>query len=160
MKHNILKRTFAAGLAVLCIAAYASAVGNTGLFNTAVTASAETLTNGNYEYTLLNNGTVEITKYVGSAAKLTIPSNIGGKAVTIIGDGAFKYCRTLTSITVPNGVTGISDWAFYECSHLIIDEKDLTRYDIDCANVNNDITVDTLDLIRLKRHLINIEPLW
>ena len=42
----------------------------------------------------------------------------------------------------------------------IIDEKDLTRYDIDCANVNNDITVDTLDLIRLKRHLINIEPLW
>ena len=80
MKHNILKRTFAAGLAVLCIAAYASVGSNTGLFNMTVTVNAETLTYGNYEYTLLNNGTVEITKYVGSAAKLTIPSNIGGKA--------------------------------------------------------------------------------
>lgn len=118
MKQNILKHTFAAGLAVLCVAAYAPALGNTGLFNTAVTASAETLTNGNYEYTLLNNGTVEITKYIGEDTKLTIPSEIGGKAVKSIGDGAFKYCRTLTSITIPNSVTSISDWAFYECSYL------------------------------------------
>ena len=109
MKHNILKRTFAAGLAVLCIAAYASAVGNTGLFNTAVTASAETLTNGNYEYTLLNNGTVEITKYVGSAAKLTIPSNIGGKA-----DSSSKAAAAATTSNPATGAAaaGVGALAF------------------------------------------------
>ena len=41
MKHNIFKRTLAAGLAVLYVAAYAPTFGNTGLFDTAITASAE-----------------------------------------------------------------------------------------------------------------------
>ena len=41
MKHNILKRTLAAGLAVLCAAAYAPTFGNTGLFDISVTVSAE-----------------------------------------------------------------------------------------------------------------------
>ncbi|MBR1562698.1 MAG: right-handed parallel beta-helix repeat-containing protein [Ruminococcus sp.] len=43
MKHNIFKRTLAAGLAVLCVAAYAPAeLGSTGLFSgAAIVASAE-----------------------------------------------------------------------------------------------------------------------
>ena len=41
MKHNTLKRTLAAGLAVLCVAAYAPTFGNTGLFDIAITVSAE-----------------------------------------------------------------------------------------------------------------------
>ncbi|MBQ9209976.1 MAG: Ig domain-containing protein [Oscillospiraceae bacterium] len=40
MKHNTLKRTLAAGLAVLCAAAYVPTFGNTGLFDIAITASA------------------------------------------------------------------------------------------------------------------------
>ena len=35
-----------------------------------------------------------------------------------IGDGAFEYCSSLTSITLPNSVTSIGGWAFYYCSAL------------------------------------------
>ena len=116
-----LRKEFIAGVtsAVLLLAAAAAPVSEIGKADSIfLTASAETLTYGNYEYELLDNGTVGITRYIGEDTKLTIPSKIGGKSVTSIGDGAFKYCRTLTSITIPNSVTSISDWAFYECTHL------------------------------------------
>ncbi|MBR5594408.1 MAG: leucine-rich repeat domain-containing protein [Bacteroidaceae bacterium] len=53
---------------------------------------------------------------------IIIPSEITHNnvvySVTSIGDGAFKYCRGLTSITIPNSVTSIGNYAFYECSGL------------------------------------------
>ena len=121
MKQNILKHTFAAGLAVLCVAAYAPAVGNTGLFNTAVTASAETLTDGNYEYTLLNNGTVEITKYIGEDTKLTIPSNIGGKA-----DSSSKAAAAATTSNPATGAAaaGVGALALAAAALIVAKKKD------------------------------------
>ncbi len=38
--------------------------------------------------------------------------------VTYIGEHAFEYCTSLTSITIPSGVMGIGDWAFLGCSNL------------------------------------------
>ena len=38
--------------------------------------------------------------------------------VTYIGEHAFEYCTSLTSITIPSGVMGIGDWAFLGCSKL------------------------------------------
>lgn len=38
--------------------------------------------------------------------------------VTGIGEGAFKGCSGLTSIALPEGVTSIGDYAFYGCSGL------------------------------------------
>ncbi|MDY4584799.1 MAG: leucine-rich repeat protein, partial [Candidatus Onthomorpha sp.] len=35
-----------------------------------------------------------------------------------IGYGAFAYCSSLTSVTIPNSVTEIDDYAFYDCSSL------------------------------------------
>ena len=60
-----------------------------------------TYTSGDYEYILLADGTAEITHYMGYADNLTIPAELDGHSVTTIGDGAFDWCWTLTSITIP-----------------------------------------------------------
>ena len=39
-------------------------------------------------------------------------------SVTSIGEYAFEYCTSLTSITIPNSVTSIGDRAFYGCRSL------------------------------------------
>jgi len=53
-----------------------------------------------------------------ASGALTIPATIEGKTVTSIGDSAFVGCRSLTDITIPDGVTSIGDWAFNGCSSL------------------------------------------
>ena len=58
-------------------------------------------------------------EYTGSVA---IPSSVTYSgttySVTSIGDGAFRGCTGLTSITIPNSVTTIGNRVFYECSGL------------------------------------------
>ena len=78
----------------------------------------ETFTSGDYEYALLDDGTVEITKYNGNAAKLIIADTLDGKKVTSIGDMAFHWHSSLTSVTIPNSVTSIGDDAFFACDSL------------------------------------------
>ena len=71
-----------------------------------------------YEYSVLDDGTVEITDYNGSAEKIDIPEKIDGKSVTSIGYWAFEDCTSLKSITIPNGVTHIDIFAFEGCTSL------------------------------------------
>ncbi len=67
--------------------------------------------------------TVEVTsgntKYSGD---ITIPSSVTYNgityAVTSIGSNAFRYCTSLTSVTIPNSVTSIGINAFEDCSSL------------------------------------------
>ncbi|MBO7720982.1 MAG: leucine-rich repeat protein [Kiritimatiellae bacterium] len=49
---------------------------------------------------------------------VTIPSTLGGKPVTSIGDSAFLGCSGLTSVTVPESVTKFDRSAFYGCTGL------------------------------------------
>ena len=80
--------------------------------------SASALTSGDYEYEDMGDGTVGITKYNGSASTLTIPSKLGGKSVSMIGDEAFKNERSLTSVTIPEGVVSIGEYAFGFCGNI------------------------------------------
>ena len=66
----------------------------------------------------LDDGTLEITKYVGNSATCVIPSEINGKKVTQIGYNAFSSRAELTSITIPDGVTIIGNSAFSDCTSL------------------------------------------
>ena len=51
--------------------------------------------------------------YCSSLTSIEIPSS-----VTSIGDYAFSYCSSLTSIVIPSSVTSIGDSAFYDCGSL------------------------------------------
>ena len=51
--------------------------------------ATECFTSGDYQYTVLDDGTAKITRYTGSATELTIPSEIDGHSVTSIGYQAF-----------------------------------------------------------------------
>ena len=59
-----------------------------------------------------------ITKYIGSATNVEIPSTINGINVTTIGDNAFNSCTSLTSIEISEGVTSIGEYAFVDCTSL------------------------------------------
>ncbi len=74
--------------------------------------------NPDYSYVVLSDGTVEITKYTGSATELTIPSTLDGYTVTSIGDRAFTSRQSLKSVTIPETVTHIGAWAFKDCLNL------------------------------------------
>ena len=68
---------------------------------------------------ILNNTAVIVTnyKYNGAAADVTIPSRYQGKPVTMIGHAAF-FNSAVTSVTIPDSVTSISDEAFINCPKL------------------------------------------
>ena len=80
------------------------------------TNAATTGTYNGFTYSI-ENGEVTITDYTGSATTVTIPSKISDYPVTTIGNRAFIWCG-LTSVTIPNSVTTIGEYAFCRCESL------------------------------------------
>lgn len=78
----------------------------------------ETFTSGDYKYALLDDETVEITWYSGDAEELIIPDTLAGKTVTAIGEYAFSFCYSLTTVTIPDSVEQIGMDPFAGCSRL------------------------------------------
>ena len=66
----------------------------------------------------LQGDTCIITDYNGFKKSLVIPQEIKGATVTTIGLHAFRDCRNLKSITLPDSVTEIEDEAFKNCRYL------------------------------------------
>jgi hypothetical protein len=65
-----------------------------------------------FNYTTIN-GSITITAFTGpTPTALTIPSTINGLPVTGIGNDVFQFSPLLTSVTLPETLTSIGDWAF------------------------------------------------
>ena len=58
-----------------------------------------------------------ITGYVGTDTVVVIPSKINGITVETIGHTAFRY-SSVTSVTIPDSVSSIRQYAFYNCGKL------------------------------------------
>ena len=63
---------------------------------------------------------IEISAYTNKNrhAPVVIPSEMEGKPVKRIGDLAFHFCRNLTEVFIPDGVTRIGERAFWSCQSM------------------------------------------
>lgn len=73
---------------------------------------------GDYRYALVANGSAEIGQYTGQAKELTVPETLGNHPVISIGEEAFRGCKSLTSIVLPEGLEYIAEEAFQSCESL------------------------------------------
>ena len=64
------------------------------------------------------DGVHYLTHYIGSDTELTLPKDCQGENYQV-GESAFSGCRSLTSVTIPEGVTSIGEYAFWGCSNLV-----------------------------------------
>lgn len=80
-------------------------------------AEGQVLTSGDFEYTILEDGTAEITRYNfdGKTLDIEIPSKIEEFPVTSIGAGAFAGNRAINTVVIPDSVTNIGSEAFASC---------------------------------------------
>lgn len=78
-----------------------------------------------FKYAVSGEGTYEITGYIYDVTKpqealydVVIPAQIDGREVTGIADDAFKALKTIKSVTIPDGITYIGQYAFYDCDEI------------------------------------------
>jgi len=68
---------------------------------------------GEKDFTFTTDDTgATVTGYTGENADVQLPSALGGKPVVAIGANAFNGNETITSVTMPDSVTVIGDYAF------------------------------------------------
>lgn len=75
-------------------------------------------TSGDFTYSVRSDGNVKITKYTGSGETAEIPSSIGGRSVTEIGEKSFYNCNTVKTVVIPQSVKQIDAYAFADCAAL------------------------------------------
>lgn len=122
MKKTV-KKIVSFSLAIFIVAAIPFAgLETTNLFDafTIRAEAANEYTEGNYMYTVDDNGDATITSSASSlSGDVTVPSKLGGHKVIAIGDKAFYLRSKITSITVPDTITTIGYHAFGYCSNLV-----------------------------------------
>lgn len=69
--------------------------------------------------TMLDNGTMIITKFIGFDEKvITVPNIIDGVEIKIIGENAFAKCTGIEKVIISEGITEIHNGAFSGCTSL------------------------------------------
>ena len=117
--------------------------GNTWLLNANIIYSENS---SDYAYSVNDAGDgVTITKYNGSAKNIVIPSELGGKPVTAIGEEAFFQNKTITSVKIPEGVTSIGNSAFAQTNLTEVEipksVKNIERYAFNCCYNLEEVTI-------------------
>lgn len=83
------------------------------------TSNAKTNTSSDdFNWSVLDSGTVRIDKYTGNGERVVIPAEIDGKSVTDIGIFAFNGCLSLTYVNLPDSLMKIGNHAFCDCESL------------------------------------------
>ena len=80
--------------------------------------SAETESDGEFTY-VIKDGNAAILQYTGNRRVVTVPSALGGAPVTEISGGAFRDALDLTVLHLPEGLSTIGNYAFFNCQRLI-----------------------------------------
>ncbi len=115
MKNYVL-RLVSVLMTVVMLAGIIPSVG----FGADVLASEtpEEFVEGDYKYTVTDEKAT-ITRYTGDGGRVTIPGELGGYPVTVIGEGSFSgYTYNLTSVVIPDSVEEIEGSAFSQCQRL------------------------------------------
>ncbi len=81
--------------------------------------AAQVLKSGDFEYHILKDGTVSISRYVGKATKVMFPSKVAARKVTHISGSVFGYVQQpkVISVVISEGITSI-DGSFMDCTKL------------------------------------------
>ncbi len=131
-----MKRIISLLIAVLMVVSVLFAVPFTAYAKDSQVAQSCAISS-DFEYTVLPDGTAQITDYFGFNKEVIIPSVVDGYTVTSIGERAFFYepwpapasvgiaqtgvsrCVEITEVTIPDTVTSIEDYAFIWCKNLV-----------------------------------------
>lgn len=91
-----------------------------------VYAAISNVTVGNFVIEF-DSSTGNIVRYISGSGHFEIPEKINGVTVKSISgtatkssEGAFYGCETVTSVSIPNSITFINDYAFSNCTSLNI----------------------------------------
>ena len=86
-----------------------------------LSAAADDNVCGDFTYVVLADDTAKITGYSGTDTEVVIPGTVDGYTVTELG-AVFNGNAAVTSVTIPDTVTSIGDYAFYKCYQLSVVE--------------------------------------
>ena len=82
------------------------------------TLSAEAASSDGWEYSVLSNETVRLTKYTGGAKYVTVPGSIDNKTVSELGAYLFENNTSIRSVTIPKGITTLPYCCFWGATNL------------------------------------------
>lgn len=73
---------------------------------------------GDYEYEVIDDQRAVITDYTGTESEISVPETLDQYLIVGIGQEAFAWTRSLTTVKIPNSITTIGEEAFMNCENL------------------------------------------